>query len=180
MSTVNNDTGERVLLYTPLGRDAALACKILADEGITAFACRDMGELCREVELGAGAVLLTEEGLSAPDLDCLLKALDRQELWSDLPLVLFTGSKESARFFLKIVGPRLNLTILERPINIAILSSVLGSALRARRRQYQMGDLLLRLESANQTKDEFLATVSHELRTPLNAILGWAGMLRSG
>jgi signal transduction histidine kinase len=34
--------------------------------------------------------------------------------------------------------------------------------------------------SANQLKDEFLATLSHELRTPLNAILGYARMLRSG
>ncbi|HEY7913419.1 MAG TPA: ATP-binding protein [Blastocatellia bacterium] len=33
-------------------------------------------------------------------------------------------------------------------------------------------------ETANRTKDEFLATVSHELRTPLNAISGWVQILR--
>ena len=35
-------------------------------------------------------------------------------------------------------------------------------------------------ETANRTKDEFLATLSHELRTPLNAILGWSQLLRMG
>jgi signal transduction histidine kinase len=34
-------------------------------------------------------------------------------------------------------------------------------------------------ESANQLKDQFLATLSHELRTPLNAILGYARMLKT-
>ena len=34
-------------------------------------------------------------------------------------------------------------------------------------------------ESANRSKDLFLATLSHEVRTPLNAILGWATILRS-
>src|SRR6266478_1303609 len=33
-------------------------------------------------------------------------------------------------------------------------------------------------ETANRTKDEFLATLSHELRTPLTAILGWSHLLR--
>lgn len=35
-------------------------------------------------------------------------------------------------------------------------------------------------ETANRTKDEFLAVVSHELRSPLNAISGWVKLLRSG
>jgi signal transduction histidine kinase/ActR/RegA family two-component response regulator len=35
-------------------------------------------------------------------------------------------------------------------------------------------------ETANRTKDEFLATISHELRSPLNSILGWVTLLREG
>jgi signal transduction histidine kinase/ActR/RegA family two-component response regulator len=35
-------------------------------------------------------------------------------------------------------------------------------------------------ESANRSKDQFLATLSHELRTPLNAIIGWTRLLRDG
>jgi PAS domain S-box-containing protein len=34
-------------------------------------------------------------------------------------------------------------------------------------------------ESANQLKDQFLATLSHELRTPLNAVLGYVRMLQT-
>jgi PAS domain S-box-containing protein len=34
-------------------------------------------------------------------------------------------------------------------------------------------------ETANNTKDEFVAIVSHDLRSPLNAIMGWAKLLRT-
>lgn len=34
-------------------------------------------------------------------------------------------------------------------------------------------------ETANRTKDQFLAIISHELRSPLNAILGWTKLLQS-
>lgn len=35
-------------------------------------------------------------------------------------------------------------------------------------------------ESANRSKDEFLAVLSHELRTPLTAITGWLRLMRLG
>jgi signal transduction histidine kinase len=36
-----------------------------------------------------------------------------------------------------------------------------------------------RAETANRSKDVFLASVSHDLRTPLSAILGWTQLVRS-
>jgi signal transduction histidine kinase/integral membrane sensor domain MASE1 len=65
--------------------------------------------------------------------------------------------------------------------------SQIGQFIERRRAQQERTALLEReraarldAESANRSKDQFLATVSHELRTPLTAILGWASMLQAG
>jgi signal transduction histidine kinase len=43
--------------------------------------------------------------------------------------------------------------------------------LRARRRQYEVRDLLAQLQKAVRDRDQFLAMLGHELRNPLGAIL---------
>jgi signal transduction histidine kinase len=55
-----------------------------------------------------------------------------------------------------------------------------GIAKERRRRAGENSRLLVRLERANQTKSEFVATMSHELRTPLNVILGYNELLADG
>src|SRR5690606_26730826 len=60
-----------------------------------------------------------------------------------------------------------NVTVLERPMRVSSLASSVQSALKARKRQYQLRSTLEGLREADQRKTEFLATMAHELRNPL-------------
>ncbi len=162
----------------PTGRDAALVCATLEKTDVSAQPCSDAKTLEKEIAAGAGAVLLAEEGLQNGTLEHLIETFNRQPVWSDLPVVLFAGSTNHSEKFLTTIGTRLNATIVERPIRVAMLISAVRGALRARQKQYQTRDLLNQLEESDRQKDLFLATLSHELRTPLNSILGWIQLLR--
>jgi signal transduction histidine kinase/ActR/RegA family two-component response regulator len=177
--TENSDRLERrVLVLMPTGRDAELVCGTLGKSGIYAETCADVRELEEEAWKGAGAVLVAEEALHDGKLERLIKSVNRQPVWSDLPFVLFAGSGPSAEALLTTLGSRLNATIVERPIRITMLVSAVHGALRAREKQYQTRDLLNQLEESDRQKDLFLATLSHELRTPLNSVLGWIRLLK--
>jgi signal transduction histidine kinase/ActR/RegA family two-component response regulator len=160
---------ERVLVFAPTGRDAVLACQLLSSMAVPNLACADSAELFREIENGAGAVILADEALHPGVTGGLLEALRNQPTWSDLPLIVFTrGGESSERVIESLVAG--NATVLERPVRLSTLISAVKSALRARRRQYEVRDLLRRQAEADRRKDEFLAMLGHELRNPLAAI----------
>jgi signal transduction histidine kinase/CheY-like chemotaxis protein len=69
-----------------------------------------------------------------------------------------------------VLRHRGNVTLLERPLRILTLLSAVQSALRARRRQYEVRDLLTETRNAVRQRDQFLAMLGHELRNPLGAI----------
>ena len=169
MVPLDPTTGERVLVLTPTGRDAHLTCELLAGSGVGAFPCTDDLELCREIAGGAGAAVLADEALTPGTIDRLCEVLAGQGPWSDLPLIVFTR-RETGDDVLRTLEPLGNATLLERPVRQSTLLSAIRAALRARRRQYEVRDLLDRQAENDRRKDEFLAMLGHELRNPLAAI----------
>jgi two-component system, sensor histidine kinase len=159
---------ERVLIFAPTGRDAELTCRVLSDAGFGCLACPTLGSLYHEIETGVGAALLTaEEALVQSSLEKLQALLDQQEPWSDLPLIMLTQDGVTTHTILETLHSSSTLVLLERPVPMNTLVSAVRSALQARRRQYQVRDLLQRLETASRQKDQFLAMLAHELRNPL-------------
>ena len=179
MKTISDQRENRVLALLPTGRDCELVCSVLSKAGIFAFECPSLQELRDSIADGAGALLVAEEALQDGAIDELIETIDRQPVWSDLPVILFSSSSVNADRLLQTLSGKVNSTIVERPIRITMLVSAVRGALRARERQYQARDLLAQLKQADEQKDLFLATLSHELRTPLNSILGWIQLLKS-
>ncbi|HEX6095517.1 MAG TPA: ATP-binding protein [Thermoanaerobaculia bacterium] len=167
------DLSRRVLIVAPVGRDAELMCTHLEGAGLTCYVCVDVDEACRELERGAGALIFTEEALTVDTSPRLAKALDGQPAWSDLPMIILTGmpSEETKRRSFGTFGRRTNVTFVDRPVRIHSLVSAAQSALRARERQYEIRELMEKLEDRVHERDRFLAILGHELRNPLGAIL---------
>jgi signal transduction histidine kinase len=191
--TAGRVIGERVLVRAPSGDDAALISEVLAGEGREVVTLDDLSALAREWERGAGTLVIATEALN--EADCctsLRELLDAQEPWSEIPVVLLGGVAEDEEpRVAELLGDRAQLLILERPLGIATFVTAVESALRSRRRQYEVRRLFEELassavsivrahEQANRAKDEFLATLAHELRSPMTAIRGWIQMLRLG
>ena len=146
---------ERALILAPLGRDAEVAARMLAEAGIRSHACADLAALRREIDVGAGLVMVTEEALATGDLRDLSTWIEGQPEWSDLPFVLLThrggGLERNPRAAraLALLG---NVTFVERPFHPTTLVSLADAALRGRRRQY---DARARLEQLVEGERQF-------------------------
>jgi signal transduction histidine kinase/CheY-like chemotaxis protein len=172
-----------VLVLAPTGRDSPLACDILNERAhVPCEACADVLELCRRIALGAGAVLIAEEALDSPSAWRLADALAAQLPWSDIPLLVLASAPETELQGggpLTVLRERGNVTLLDRPLRIVTLVTAVQAALRARRRQYEVRDLLAATRAAVRQRDQFLAMLGHELRNPLATITNALSVLET-
>jgi PAS domain S-box-containing protein len=130
---------ERSIILAPNGRDASIAAAILGEAGFVSTATPDLCALCRELDRGAGLAILAEEAVQTADLRALVGLLARQPPWSDLPVILLTrhgGGPERNPGASRLAENLGNVTFLERPFHPTTLASLVRTAVRSRRRQY--------------------------------------------
>ncbi len=137
-------SSERAVILAPTGRDAAVAAALIKEAAITPISARPR-RLLHEVVGGAGLAVIADEAIKTADLRGLVRWLNDQPSWSDFPIVLLTrqgGGPERNPDAVRLGQVLGNVTFIERPFHPTTLVSVVGSAVRGRRRQYQTRAIL--------------------------------------
>jgi len=167
-----------ILVYAPIGRDGPASTELFRSSNLEAVNCRSLPELVSEMGAGVGAVFLAEEGLFGKDMTALAEWVERQPPWSDLPFVILTSHREQppvVAWRRQIVEVLRNVSLLERPVQPMTLTSTIQSALRARRRQYEIRALFEAREQTAQQLEKLvvertraLAEANEQLRVEMD------------
>ncbi|RXT44272.1 ATP-binding protein [Bradyrhizobium betae] len=160
------DRDHRVLIFAPIGRDGAASAELFRSANLGAINCRSLPELVSEMTAGVGAVFLAEEGLFGKDTGPLAQWIASQPPWSDLPFVVLTSHREQPAVIAwrrDIVALLRNVSLLERPVQPITLTSAVQSAIRARRRQYEIRALLAAREQTAQELEKLVVERTREL-----------------
>ncbi|WAH61459.1 ATP-binding protein [Pseudomonas silvicola] len=139
------------MVLAPLGRDSQVALSIIGEAGYHGEAAGTLNELCAHLRDGAGMAVIAEEAFNGADIAPLVAYLQQQPAWSDLPIVLITHHGGPDHPPSMRLGKQLgNVTFLERPFHPVALVSLVSTAIRGRRRQYEARDRLHDLGESQQ------------------------------
>lgn len=148
---------ESVIIIAPVGHDAMAIAELL--HTFDTRICQGLNECSQQITDSAGALVLTEEVLESTSSSLLFDVLRSQPSWSELPLIILTSGNESNRIELLDLAAAAagSVTLLERPVSTLTLMRSVEVALRSRRRQYEVRDLLTQLSTVNQTLEQRVA-----------------------
>jgi len=150
----------RIVVLAPTRKDGALTRSILEKAGLACLCCTDLDQVCRELDAGAGALLLSEDVFAEQRDQRLIERLTRQPPWSDLPVLVLArpgAMSPAVGAAMELIG---NVTVLERPMRVSAFVSAVRTALRARERQYEMRDYFEEREASLRAQALLAAIVA--------------------
>lgn len=140
MNAQHDANSERALILAPRGRDAIIASEVIGQAGLKTKICHGVHQLLHEIEGGAGVAIVTDEAIRDVDMKFIANWVGAQPPWSDLSFIILTergGGLERNPTAARQMETLGNVTFLERPFHPTTLISVVQTALRGRRRQYE-------------------------------------------
>ena len=151
---------KRVLLLALTAKDAELTQRILSRAGVECLKCASLRQVCDDLNVGAGAVLIPEEAVVQSHDPCLAVWLAGQPPWSDLPVLVSARPGADSAAVAQAMDILGNVTVLERPMRVAALVSAVRTALRARHRQYLTRDQMLQVSRSERDLRDFFENAS--------------------
>jgi PAS domain S-box-containing protein len=155
---------ERVLISAPFSNDARLTAEFLSKAGFQTQICPSLSDLSLKIDEGCAMILIAEDALMGEGTSVLTARLARQPSWSDIPLTIITKSGDVTEARLRVLNSLGNVSLIERPFRPGTLLSNVEVALRSRRRQYEVRDLVLEREAMVASIRDAFATFDHEWR----------------
>lgn len=167
-----------VLVLIPNGPERTVVVNALEREDIRTEVFERLGQLTAQINDQTGVVLLAEEVFAGEHIQQILRTLRAQPAWSDLPLLILTDASGAHPRTLERLGSDANVTFVARPVGALTLASAVRAALRARRRQYEVRDLIEERETVLASISEEFSALDREFRyTHVNdkvaEIAGW-------
>lgn len=142
-----------VLIHAPVGKDGPMIAGVLQQAQIRGRPCPKLEMIVSHLERGVGALILADDTLKRSSVENLAAWLRQQPPWSDLPIIIMTTGGEAdytSIYRLRLVDPLGNVTLIERPVRKVTLVSAVRTAIRARKRQYEIRAYLEELKRSSE------------------------------
>ncbi len=147
---IDDSLNQRVVALTPTPQDARLCRQVLEQNGIAFCCCETVSDFTEAIAAGAGIALIAQEHLTDAAIDRLKQTLSLQPKWSELPILVLLAAGEISSTTLQRILSLEHVTLINRPLRIAIFTSTILAKLRDRQRQFEVRDLLLEKDRDQQ------------------------------
>lgn len=145
----NKPIQARVVLRAATGRDQSLLVSLMQAHDLPYDCCDQSSQLPDRIADGDGPILTTEESLDETTVVAMIEALDKEPVWSHMPVILLRPSHSGRSSIADRLVDRPEVRWLTRPLNSQTLLATVRLALEARNRQNQVGVLIRDLNHAN-------------------------------